>query len=95
MEQFGDLGLIHTLSQRPHQLGHGGLRGHILALDDAQIQQFVAHLIYPQVRAVIQALGGDHHADAVFHAAADGLEFFTEHIDTAEAEGFDDDTPIS
>ena len=63
-EQFGDLELAVALADGPHQLGHGGLRGHIQALDHPQLQKLTAHLVDAQVGAVVEALGGDYNADA-------------------------------
>ena len=51
---------LQALAQGPHQLGHGGLAGHVPALDDAQLQELPAHLVHLQIRAVVETLGGHH-----------------------------------
>ena len=94
-ENGSDLLGIHTLTQRPHQLGHGSFRGHIQTLDDTQLQQLIAHLVDPQVGAVIQALGGDDDADAVFHRSADAPQTLAEDIDAAQAEGLNHDALVA
>ena len=54
----------------------------------------VAHLVHLQVGAVIQALGGDHHADAVLHRPADAPQPLMQYVDAAQAEGFNYDALI-
>lgn len=48
------------LPQDPHELSHHGLRGHVVGLQHPQIAfEAVAHVIHPQVAALILHLGGE------------------------------------
>ena len=89
------MALGHTLTNGPHQLCHSGFRGHIPTLNDAQLQKLVANLIHIQVRAVVQALGGYHHANAVLNGSLDAAQALLQHIDTAQAEGFHHDALVA
>ena len=95
MKKGSDFRLAHALTNGPHKLGHGGLAGHVPTLDDPQLQKLVAHLVNLQVRAVVETLGGHHHADAVLHRPADAPQAFVEHVYPAQAEGLDDDAPVA
>ena len=68
-------------------VGHGRFGSHIPALNDTQFQQLIAHLIDFQIGAVIKALGGHHHADAVFQAPVDAPEALVQHGHTAQTKG--------
>ena len=95
LEQGLDLAAVHALADGPHELGHGGFGCHVPALDHAQVQQLLAHLIDLQIGGIVQALGGDHHADVPAQGRADAVQALVEDIDTAQAEGLDDDALVA
>ena len=94
-EEGGDLRLLHALTDCPHELGHGCLAGHVPSLNDAHVQQPVAHLIDPQIRGIVQSLGGDHHGYAVLHSPLDTPQTLIEDVEAAQAKGFDDDALVA
>ena len=92
---MGNLLAAAGLPQRPHQLGHGGLGGHVPAVDDAVGQQG-ARFVDSEADGVIEALANNHHRHP----------FLAEHVHLVRqialykmqpphAKGLDDNAPVS
>ena len=51
---------VAVLCQQPHDLGHDGLNGHIVGLEEAEaVLDPLAHLVDAHVAALVSDLGGE------------------------------------
>ena len=93
IEELTKFSRLASLAKRPHRLGDERLAGHVVALEDARVLRIgAANLIYPEVKAFLRHLGGDHERAAGINPAKDRV---VERVrNAANAKGLEDDCVI-